>query len=94
MKKRFLALLMAAVMVLALCACKNDSPLSAAQIQKIALADAGLKAAQVADLHTHVVTDYDVPAYSIHFTHGDAEYSYVIDAYTGEILDFSDSLTH
>ncbi len=38
------------------------------------------------DIHTHIASG-DTPGYSFHITCGDQEYSVVIDAVTGEVVE-------
>lgn len=88
MKRKIFAVLALSVLLLGmLCACGKSGAITAEQAQKIALEDAGLKQKDVSDVHSHVVTEDNIPCYSIHITVGDTEYSYLIHAGTGEILE-------
>lgn len=88
MKKKIFAVLALSVLLLGmLCACGKSGAITAEQAQKIALEDAGLKQKDVSDVHSHVVTENNIPCYSIHISVAEGEYSYLIHAGTGEILD-------
>ena len=88
MKKSVISLVLVMVMVLTLfAACGNKtSVLSEKEAQKKALESLGLTAKDVTDIHTHIAGG-DVPGYSFHITCGDEEYSVVIDAVTGEVVE-------
>ena len=88
MKKNILAVLALCILLLGmLCACGKSGAITSEQAQKIALEDAGLKQKDVSDVHSHVVSENNIPCYSIHISVADREYSYLIHAGTGEILD-------
>lgn len=88
MKKRFLALLMVCVMLFGILAgCGNNGPITAEKAQSIALDYIGLKEKDVSDVHTHVTDDNGIPCYSIHITTADDEFSVIINASTGEVID-------
>lgn len=88
MKRKIFAVLAVSVLLLGiLCACGKSGALTAEQAQKVALEDAGLKQKDVSDVHAHVVSEDNVPCYSIHISTEDGEYSYLIHAGTGEILE-------
>ncbi len=57
--------------------------------RNIALKDAGLKKSQVSYLNVNLdyEDDYNADIYEVEFNKGRTEYSYDINAYTGEILD-------
>ena len=86
MKKLFAALLavMMLLSVLAGCGDKNKLP-SVEDLEAVAVEDAGLTDADVYDVHTHMITYEEKPAYNIHITTPDAEYQYYFDA-RGEML--------
>ena len=88
MKKSVISLVLVMVMVLTLfAACGNKtSVLSEKEAQKKALESLGLTAKDVTDIHTHIAGG-DVPGYSFHITCGDEEYSVLIDAVTGEVVE-------
>ena len=87
MKKKIFAVLAVSILLLGvLCACGKSNAITAEKAQKIAMEDAGLKQKDVSDVHAHVVTEDNIPCYSIHITTADGEYSYLIHAGTGEIL--------
>lgn len=88
MKRKIFAVLAVSVLLLGLlCACGKSNAITAEKAQKIAMEDAGLKQKDVSDVHAHVVTEDNVPCYSIHISTADKEYSYLIHAGTGEILE-------
>lgn len=87
MRKRLIILaLLAALMLCLLPGCNDDGDvITPEKAQQLALEHAGLKASEVDDVHTHLLTDSKIPSFSIHITVGDVEYEYVISA-NGEIL--------
>ena len=88
MKNRIFALLMVAVMLLGLLsACSNKRPVTQEQAQKIALEYAGLKEKDVSDVHTHISDENGIPCYSIHITTAEDEFSVIINASTGEVIE-------
>ncbi len=93
MKKQLLCLLLAAAMLL-LCACKDDGPLTQAEIQEIALEAAGLEGQTVSGMHTHVSVVDGVSVITVYFSCNGNEYSYSMDAYTGELLDIEVDHNH
>ena len=92
MKKRMMALLLAAALILTLTAC--GGAISAEKAQKIAAKDAGFSVSQAENIHTHVQTTEDgVPCYNIHFSADGEDYNYLIGA-DGEILSVSNEAGH
>ena len=94
MNRRMIAFIMMLVLLVSmLCACggKKSSVLTPEEAQKIVLKDAGLSAKDVEDIHTHVETYEGTACYNIHITLDGEEYSYLIDAKTGDIL-YSDDI--
>ena len=88
MKRKIFAVLALSVLLLGLlCACGNASAITEEKAQKIALEDAGLTKKDVSDVHAHVVSENNVPCYSIHISTEAGDYSYLIHAGTGEILE-------
>lgn len=88
MKRKIFAVAALCVLLLGmLCACGKSEAITAEKAQKIALEDAGLKQKDVSDVHSHVVTENNIPCYSIHISADEGEYSYLIHAGTGEILE-------
>lgn len=87
MKKRIVALILAAVLVLTVfAACGKSDVLSEKEAQKRALEFLGISQKDVTDIHTHIATG-EVPGYSFHITCGDQEYSVLINAVTGEVVE-------
>ena len=88
MKKRIVALVLAVLMALTMfAACgSKSSVISEAEAQKRALESLGLSKKDVTDIHTHIASG-DTPGYSFHITCGDEEYSVLIDAVTGEVVE-------
>lgn len=66
--------------------CGDDGIITEDKAVEIALQDAGLKKSQVDDVHTHGGSYEGTPCYEIHIDDDGKEYSYYIDAVTGEIL--------
>lgn len=85
MTKRILALMLALVLCLGLLAACDDGTVTADEAASIALKDAGLKQSQ-ADVHTHVGEHDGKPCFEIHVESSKGDYTYYIDAQTGEIL--------
>ena len=87
-RKIFSVLALTALLLGLLCACGKPSAITAEKAQQIALEDAGIKQNEASDVHAHVVTEDNIPCYSIHISVGEGEeYSYLIHAGTGEILE-------
>lgn len=88
MKTRIFAILLVAAMLLCvLTACGGGADvITSEQAQKIAIKEAGLKSADVTDVHTHIVTEDGTPCYNVHITADGKEFSFVIRAADGEIL--------
>ena len=88
MKQRIFALIMVCVMLVGvLAACGSKGPVSQEKAQKIALEYAGLKASDVSDAHIHVTEKDGIPCYSIHITTADKEFSILVNATTGEVVE-------
>ena len=87
MKKRLLSTLLIAVLCLSLLAACGSKVVTAEEAQKIALDHAGLKASDVSDMHTHIIEQDGIPCFNIHITCEAGEFSYVIKAEGGEILE-------
>ena len=88
MKLRLIALVLVAVLMLGIfTACGKSGAITEAQAQKIALEAAELTEDEVSDVHTHVTTIDGIPCYSVHITSDRGEFSLVINASTGEIMD-------
>lgn len=96
MKKRIFAmLLLIALMLSVFTACGNKAGIiTTEQAQKIALEAAGLSNDSNASFHTHVGTQDGIPCYSVHIVAGGKEFSYMISASDGQILDASDKISH
>ena len=87
MKKRIVALVLAVLMALTMfAACGKSDVLSEKEAQKRALEFLGISKKDVTDIHTHIASG-DTPGYSFHITCGDEEYSVLIDAVTGEVVE-------
>ena len=88
MKKRIFALLAIAVMLLGLLtACGKKGPVTQEEAQKIAMEHAGLTKKDVSDVHVHITNDNGIPCYSIHITTEEGDFSVVINASTGEVIE-------
>ena len=91
MKKRIFALLALTVLCLSLfTACSKSGVVTAEQAQKIALDHAGLKESEVTSVHSHIVEHEGLASYNIHFTCADGEFSYIISAADGAILEYGE----
>lgn len=88
MKIRLTALALVAVLMLGLfTACGKSGVVTQDQAQQIALEAAGMTEDQATDIHTHVTTVDGIPCYSVHITTAAGDFSLVINASTGEIMD-------
>ena len=95
MKKRVLSLLVLVTLLLGVfTACGNNDVLTPEQAQKIAVEDAGFTVKQATDIHTHIVTEEGVPCFSVHFSAGGKDFSYVISAADGTILSGGEGSGH
>lgn len=89
MKKKVLALLLCVLLIGLLAACGEDAAQQGITQQKacqIAVEDAGYTVTEVTGLHAHEMEQDGAPAYQIHFSCGEASYTYMIHGETGEIL--------
>ena len=66
----------------------DDSTVTKAQAENIALNHAGFTADQVQRLHTEYEIDNGVPQYDVEFHKDGVEYEFEIHAQTGEILSY------
>lgn len=88
MKKRIFALLLVAIMAVSLfAACGKSDAITQEKAQKIALEHAGLTANQAEDVHVHVTSDNGIPCYSVHITTAEGDFSVIINAANGEVID-------
>lgn len=88
MKTRMIALVLVLVLTLGmLAACGKKGPVTQEEAQKLALKEAGLTQSQVTDVHTHVTTVDGIPCYSVHITTADGDFSVVISAADGTVMD-------
>lgn len=88
MKKRIFALCLALVMALSVLAgCGKSGAVTEEQALKIAKEASGYSDDQITDIHAHLTAENGAPCYSIHLTTADGEFSYLIHAGTGEIID-------
>ena len=88
MKIRMIALVLILVLTLGMmAACGKKGPVTQEEAQKIALKEAGLTASQVTDVHTHVTTVDGIPCYSVHITTEEGEFSIVIGASDGSVIE-------
>ena len=95
MKKRVLSLLALVTLLLGVfTACGKNDVLTPEQAQKIAVEDAGFTVKQATDVHTHIVTEEGVPCFSVHFSAGGKDFSYVISAADGTILSGGEGSGH
>lgn len=86
--KKWICALLAAALLVCLCACGSSKAkvITQEQAQSIALEDAGLTADQVDNIHLHATVESGVPVYTVHFDHGGKTRSYTIHAGDGTIL--------
>ena len=87
MKKKIFAVLTVCLLFTGLLtACGSNDPITAEKAQEIALKEAGLKADQVSDIHTHIVEEKGIPCFQIHFTSNGKDMTVLINAATGEVI--------
>lgn len=87
MMKRFVTLVLALVLVLALSACGQAPAISADEALNIALQQAGAVRDEIRNLENHLDRDNGVLVYEIDFDVGNIEYSYDINAETGAVVE-------
>ena len=66
----------------------DDTYIEAGRAKEIALADAGLSESDVRFDRTELDRDHGRAAYEVEFYYDRTEYSYTIDAVTGEIIEY------
>ena len=87
MKKSMIAIALVAALVLTVfAACGKSAVISEKEAQKRAFEYLGVSQKDVTDVHTHIAAG-EVPGYSFHITCGDQEYSVLVDAVTGEVVE-------
>lgn len=91
MKKRILAVLLLGLLMLSiLAACAQEepepTPITSQKAVQIAVSDAGYALTDVTNAHPHSGEADGKAIYEIHFSCDGKEFTYVIDAQTGEIL--------
>lgn len=96
MKKRLItALVLVALLLSVMAGCGNESEVvSQEKAQQIALEEVGVTQDQVSDAHIHVTTENGIPCYSVHLTTEKGEFSVLIHAGTGEVLDSNSGSNH
>ncbi len=96
MKTRVIAILLLFAMLLPVMAgCGSKTKVvSQEQAQKIAMEEIDIAEDQVTDVHIHVVTESGIPCYSVHLTTDEGDFSVVIHAGTGEVLDVASGSGH
>lgn len=87
--KKILSFITAFIFVLMLSSCAGDvkPELSADEALDIALEQAGVTRADIRDLENNLDTENGVLVYEIDFEAGNTEYSYDVNATTGEITE-------
>ncbi len=96
MKTRVIALLLLVALLLSVTAgCGSKAEIvSQEKAQQIAIEEIGITQDQVTDAHIHVTTVDGIPCYSVHITTANGEFSVVIHAGTGEVLDSGSGSNH
>lgn len=92
MKKRIIAIVALACMLLTLLTACGSDTISAEKAQKIALKDLGVSASK-ATVDVHVGEHEGIPCYSVYITVGSDHWVYMIDCVSGEILSSAESDT-
>lgn len=88
MKKRMIAFLLLAVMLLgALAACGKNEPLSDEDVKQIVIDHIGAEGREITDIHSHIAeTDDGQVCFNVFVTVKGKSYTYQVHAVTGEIL--------
>ena len=96
MKTRLMAIVLLVALFLSVMAgCGNKAEVvSQEKAQQIAMAEAGVTQDQITDAHIHVTTENGIPCYSVHLTTNAGEFSVLIHAGTGEVLDSGSGSNH
>ncbi len=96
MKKRIIAAVLLVVFALSIMAgcSKKQEVVTQEQAQTIAMEAVGVTADQVTNAHIHVVTEDGIPCYNVHLSTTDGEFSALIHAGTGEVLDTGSGANH
>ena len=85
--KRVIALLLVLLMTAALFAgCKDDSPMDANEAVEYVLEALDAKESELSNIHIHPGTYEDAVVYNVSFGYKGENFTYSVDAYTGEIL--------
>ncbi len=94
--KRFFALFLSLLFVLTLCACGGSGvapEITQEQALEIALQTAGVNASEISGLQNVLDTEDGRLVYEIDFRVGLTEYSFDVNAKTGEIIDADRDIT-
>ena len=96
MKKRILAILLIAVMVMSvLVACKDKGPITAEEAKEIVMQDVKDKGKIPTNVDVHVGEGASGEAcYTVYVTVLSKTFTYVVDAQTGEILSITEGGGH
>ena len=96
MKKQVILCLVLAALLLPILAGCGSGPdaITGEQAQKIAVEDAGFDVKQATNVHTHFVTEDGIPCFSVHFSAGGKDFSYVISAADGTVLSGGEGSGH
>ena len=97
MKKRMLIALVLVALLLPVmtgCGSKKAEAISQEQAQQIAITEIGISEDAVTDVHIHVVTENGIPCYNVHLSTTQGEYSVLIHAGTGQVLDTGSGSNH
>ena len=96
MKKRMIAMLLIAVMMLSLLAgCNKNKAITAEEAQEIVVAHAGADGKTVGDVHVHIEeNDAGEVCYSVQVTVARQTYTYLVHSMTGEILSITEGSGH
>ena len=87
MKKRILALCLAVLLVGALLVgCGGNDIVTEEKAKEMAMEHAGIREADIEDIHIHLVTENGLACYSVHITTATKETSVIIDIASGEII--------
>ena len=92
-KKKYLilivvvAVVLTGVLVAVIAGGNQKEPLSTADAKKVVLNDLSVEESEVGSIHVHPTTVEDRPCYSVYITIDGENWEYIIDGFTGKILE-------
>ena len=92
-KKKYLfiivavAVILTGILVAVIAGGNQNDPLSIEDAKKVVLKDLSIKESEAGSMHVHPTTVEDTPCYSVYITIDGENWEYIIDAFTGKILE-------